>query len=115
MRYQYRPFRDWSDERIALMVKLCEDCHGINHNDVNALWDEMDYRTDPVKQAAAVIIDRAANECLQSVQGIGSVYIDAADMLISVCQYLINPSYHSAMSGTATKRVYHIIANQSIK
>ena len=114
MRYQYRPFRDWSDERIALMVKLCEGCHGINHNDVNAIWEEMDYRTDPVKQAAAAIIDRAANACLQSAQGIGSVYIDAADMLISVCQYLINPSYHRAMSGTATKRVYHIIANESI-
>lgn len=108
MRYQYRPFATWGDDYIVAMV---DHRHGMKPDDANSLWEEMDYRTDHAKQAATAIIDRAANECLQSAQGIGSVYIDAADMLMSVCRYLIHPSYHRSMDGVATNRVYMHIVN----
>jgi hypothetical protein len=96
------------------MVSLCESCHGINHDDVNALWEEMDYRTDPAKQSAVAILDRCANECLLEARFTAPQCnnTDAADMLMSACQYLIHSSYHRSAGGVATNRVYHIIANQ---
>ena len=96
-----RPFEHVDDSRLLKLAAPYDAWGGTSRYDEIAIWHEIEYRTSQSKIDAVAILDKSANECILGANSIGSIDLDAADFLISACQYLINPAYHERRDGSS--------------